>query len=248
MNYKFLYILAILAVGNSVFAARIALNVVATGRYIDYAHDMITSARNHFCPGHEVHYFVYTDGSMEPADDVTVVFQKRLGWPYDTLMRFAMYLAHQELYEQFDYIYATDADMLFVSKVGNEILSDRVATRHPGYTTHRGTYETNKISKAYVAPTEGQYYFAGGFYGGSHDEFFRMMETVVHNIELDFQKNFIAVWHDESHLNRYFIDNPPTKVLSPSYCYPQNAQNYPAIHHLKRKLVALDKNHKEVRK
>jgi histo-blood group ABO system transferase len=75
-----------------------------------------------------------------------------------------------------------------------------------------------------------------------------MMEIVVAQIETDLQKNFIAVWHDESHLNRFFIDHLPTKILSPSYCYPENAQNYRAIWHLKRKLVALDKNHNEVRK
>jgi histo-blood group ABO system transferase len=237
-----------MAFGAPLYAARIALNVVATGKYAAYADEMLVSARRYFCTDHEVHFFVFTDGEITAAPDVTQVFQKRLGWPYDTLMRFAIYLKNKELFKEFDYVFATDADMLFVSPVGSEILSERVATQHPGYTAHRGTYETNKISKAYVAPHEGKYYFCGGFYGGSKDEFFNMMEAVVAQIETDLQKNFIAVWHDESHLNRFFIDNLPTKILSPSYCYPENAQNYRAIWHLKRKLVALDKNHNEVRK
>jgi histo-blood group ABO system transferase len=57
-------------------------------------------------------------------------------------------------------------------------------------------------------------------------------------IDEDLEKGIIAVWHDESHWNRYCIDNTPTTILSPSYCYPEgwNA-NY------ERKLLALDKDH-----
>ena len=49
-------------------------------------------------------------------------------------------------------------------------------------------------------------------------------------------------WHHESHLNRYFIDNPPTIMLSPEYCYPEN-WDIP----FKKRLLALDKNHEECR-
>ncbi len=233
-------------------AARVALCAVATGRYDVFAEQLIESARQYFCTEHDVHYFIFTDGTITPAPDVTTVFQKRLGWPRDTLMRFSIYLQHKDLFDSFDYIYATDADMLFVAPVDSEILSDLVGTKHPGYIKRRGTYEEgNKLSTAYVARHEGKYYFAGGFYGGSRENFFKMLQTLVDNIETDLQKNFIAVWHDESHINRYFIDNPPTKILSPAYCCPENVNpNYydPAILRLKKKLIALDKNHSELRK
>ncbi len=246
---KILLSLSFMLMSFQLQAARVALAAVATGRYDVYAYEMIESARTYFCKDHDVHYFIFTDSEIKPElDDVTQVFQKRLGWPYDTLMRFAIYLQHKDLFDTYDYIYAIDADMLFVAPVGSEIFAERVVTQHPGYTQNRGTYETNPISTAYVAPHEGTYYVAGGFYGGEREPFFAMLRTLVNQIETDLNKNYIAVWHDESHLNRYCIDNPPAKILSPSYCYPQNAQNYPAIRHLKRKLVAIDKNHQEVRK
>jgi len=61
-------------------------------------------------------------------------------------------------------------------------------------------------------------------------------------VDEDMDKNLIAVWHDESHYNRYLIDTPPTHILSPSYCYPESWR-LP----FEKKLLALDKNHREMR-
>ncbi len=104
-----------------------------------------------------------------------------------------------------DYLFACDADMLFVDYVGDEIMGDLVATQHPGFTKKRGTYEYRQDSTAYVAPDEGECYFAGGFYGGKKEAFLTMMRGLVNNIQIDLDNDLIAVWHDESHLNRYFI-------------------------------------------
>ena len=51
-----------------------------------------------------------------------------------------------------------------------------------------------------------------------------MALTIERNIKKDMKEHrYIAVWHDESHLNRYLIDHPPTKLLSPEYlCTPSN--------------------------
>ena len=224
------------------YAANVGMLVVATGKYIQFVQPLIDSAEKHFCKNHNVTYFVFTDGDLPESEKIVRVEQARLGWPLDTMMRCKMYYEHQELFQDMDYLFACDADMLFVDEVGDEILSDRVATQHPGYVSKRGTYETRTISKACVRADEGTCYFAGGFYGGNKEEFLKMNRTMTENIQADLEKKFIAIWHDESHLNRYFIDNPPTKILSPSYCYPESWR----LPYVKR-LLALDKNHKEVR-
>lgn len=244
-------LLAISTAHTSLWSHKIGLCIMATGKYDALAQNFIESARKFFCKNHEVTYFVFTDGKVRPASDIVQVYQKRLGWPLDTLMRFEVYATHAKLLACMDYIFASDADMRFVAPVGDEILSDRVATQHPGYAgynlpwggTQRGEYETNPISTAYVSHKEGKCYFAGGFYGGQRDEFFTLIEHLTIQIRKDFDKNHIARWHDESHLNRYFIDNKPTLILSPSYCYPEN-WNLPC----ERKLLALDKNHAAMRK
>lgn len=223
---------------------KVGLLIVATGRYDTFVAPLITSARKHFCTDCNVTYFVFTDGVIPVADDIVRIDQKRLGWPYDTLMRCKIYYEAREFFKDQDYLFACDADMLFVDTVGKEILSDRVATQHPGFVGRRGTYEDrNRNSAAYVKSTEGQYYFAGGFHGGLRDEFIKLTKAMVEGIEKDLENDFIAVWHDESHLNRYFIDNAPTVILTPSYCYPERWQ----LPYTKR-LLALDKDHSEMRK
>jgi Glycosyltransferase family 6. len=221
----------------------VGLLIVATGKYITFVPPLIESANKYFCKNHKVTYFVFTDGILPVADNIVKIEQKRLGWPHDTMMRLSMYAKQKDLLDKMDYLFATDADMRFVDTVGDEILSERVGTLHPGFVGKKATYETNNKSTAHVASHEGKYYFAGGFNGGSAKEFLKMAETIANNVEIDLKNNVIAVWHDESHLNRYFIDNPPTCILSPSYCYPESWH----IPYQKR-LLALDKNHAEVRK
>lgn len=221
---------------------KVGLLVVATGKYIQFVKPLLDSARTYFCPNHDVTYFIFTDGVYQSEPDVVLLPQNKLGWPYDTLMRCAMYDKYSSELVSMDYLFACDADMRFVDCVGDEILSPRVATQHPGYVGQRGTYETRPISRACIYAHEGQHYFAGGFHGGSAQEFLKLAHTMHENIKIDMSKGFIAVWHDESHLNRYFVDNPPTAILSPSYCYPESWN----IKYTKR-LLALDKNHAEVR-
>jgi histo-blood group ABO system transferase len=168
-------------------------------------------------------------------------------------MRFVTYNKYKDLFSSMDYMFATDADMLFVGMEGDEILSERVATQHPGFEGKKPLwgnetpYDRNPLSTAYIAHDLGTYYFAGGFYGGSTAEFIKMSAIISRHIFTDLEQyNYIALWHDESHLNRYFIDNVPTTILDRSYCYPEHGQDkgYPDC---SPKLLALDKNHDEMR-
>jgi len=143
--------------------------------------------------------------------------------------------------------------MLFVDFITDEILSDRVATIHPGYYNWKKhkqplPFETNKSSTAYIDPEKAKYYFCGGFYGGKTSEMLKLFEMNMKNIYKDLENNYIAVWHDESHTNKYFNDNTPTKILTPDYCFPEDAKkahlisSYDEIFKLKPKLIALSKD------
>ena len=112
----------------------------------------------------------------------------------------------------------------------------------PGFLGGRGTPETRWESTAYISPVEKLVYYAGGFNGGKARFFLEMSAKIDRNIKKDLEYGIIAKWHDESHLNKYLMDHPPSIELSPAYCYPESWNlKY------EKKLLALDKNHKEIR-
>lgn len=234
------HLLILLLFISPLYAEKVGLLIVATGKYDQFLEPLITSARKYFCPTEEVTYYIFSEGTLPKGDDIVPIYQERMGWPLDTLLRNSIYEKHKDRFLNEHYLFALDADMLFVDTVGKEILGTRVATRHPGFIDKRGSYETNQASLAYVSEQEGIFYYAGGFFGGSRDSFLHIISTTNAHIQNDLKKGMIAVWHDESHWNRYCIDYPPTVTLNPSYCYPESWNlNYP------KKLLALDKNHAE---
>jgi len=223
---------------------KVGLLVICTNKYTRFLDPLLRSADQYFLKNEDVTYFVFTNQEVEIATNRQVIgtYVEHKDWPWMTLGRYKIFSEASEELSKMDYLYYCDADMLFVGEVGDEILSDRVATQHPGLYGTRGTPETNPESLACVYPHEQMQYFAGGFNGGKSEEYLRMANTISNNIDIDYAKGIIALWHDESHLNRYFIDNPPTKILSPSYCYGEG-MHIP----FEPKLVALNKNHAEVR-
>lgn len=246
-NYLFFALFLLLIKGAD--AANVGLLIMATGKYIQFVKPLISSADKYFCAKHNVTYFVFTDADPKQLADhnnLVVIEQSKLGWPYDTMMRFQTYAVNREAFNGQDYLFACDADMLFIDHFGDEILGKRTATLHPGFynkARRAFSYESDPRSKACIAPNEGKHYFCGGFYGGQRDEFIKIAALCSENINDDLSRGVIAVWHDESHWNRYCIDNPPTVILSPSYCYPEGWK-LP----FRARLIALNKDHDAVRK
>lgn len=244
-------LLSILLSTHYAAAYHVGLAIVATGKYAQFVVPLIRSARTHFCSDHHITYFLFTDSyDLEVNDDVVICQHNLLGWPKDTMYRCGAYARAADLLKEMDYVFACDADMLFVDTVGSEILSDRVATLHPGYYKQSGTPETRIASRAYIDPSAKHHYFAGGFYGGSSEEFLKIASVMQANINADSLNNIVAIWHDESHLNRYFFDNPPTCILSPSYCMPESKNPHwysKEVIDMVPKLIALDKNHDALR-
>jgi len=223
---------------------KVGLLLIATNKYIQFLNPLVESADRYFCTNHEVTYYVHTNQNFEVNTyrDIVAIPVEHKPWPWMTLERYKHFSDSKEQLSEMDYLYYCDVDMLFVNTVGDEILGDRVATQHPGLFGTRGTPETDSRSLAYIAPHEPMQYFAGGFNGGTSKEYLKMASTISANIIKDYEKELIAVWHDESHMNRYFVDNPPTVILSPSYCYGESL-NIP----FERRLLALDKDHAAVR-
>lgn len=238
-----------------------ALLVIATGeKYFRYADRLINSAAKYLFPHNVV---LFTDNAAPLSQQYSYDFYmsgngfipiriEPKGFPQETLMRYHTFLTEKNLLSKFNNLFYVDSDMLFMAPIQQwDILSNGItATEHPGYIGLNGTPEKNPLSAAYCPVVRN--YFCGGFNGGTSEAFLKMSETIAAAIDQDAQKGIKAIWNDESHLNRYLYDNPPARILDPSFCYPESEYRQPGGYYsaiwtaagrtgITPKLLALDK-------
>jgi len=226
---------------------KVAILYICTGNYTIFWENFYASFSQFFLPGYEKQYFIFTDSnnpSLRKGDNVHLIYQKKLGWPYDTLFRFRMFYGIDDQLNDFDYIFFFNANMICLQNIDESILPNHeeqlVVVKHPGFFDKERssyTYETNPLSKAYIPHEKGEYYFMGGFNGGIGKYYRELVKTLKENIDYDLQKNkLVAIWHDESHLNQYMVNKTP-KILTPAYGYPEGVE-LP----FEKKIIILDKN------
>jgi len=230
---------------------KICILNIATNKYIQFVERLLDNIEENFLNGHEIQCLLFTDHEVKTSDNIKVSQIEHEPWPIPTLKRYNYFVKEREFISQFDYCFYFDVDMGIINKVGDEVLSDLVATQHPYqtfYPKEQRSYDRNQKSLAYVAQgEEGDNYYAGGFNGGSTERFLEMSEVISKRVDEDLKNGVIALWHDESHMNRYLIDNPPTLSLTPSYCFAEEQLNNPQYPY-EPKIIALKKNHSELRK
>lgn len=83
-------------------------------------------------------------------------------------------------------------------------LINKFIARSPG----QGAWETNKNSSAYVPRQSRLNYVHGAIWGGYQANFLNLCRILSEQVQFDLQNDYIAVWHDESHLNHFASNNP----------------------------------------
>ncbi len=167
-----------------------------------------------------------------------------LGWPEATLLRYQLYSSASPKINA-KICAHVDADMLFFKNPFEFTNSDSwnggvALVSHPGYFRVRnskypifrklkdfktriqvgglGTWETRKISSAYVPRRFRRSYCCGGFWMATSLRFQSLVSELKVNTETDAEHGIVAKWHDESHLNFWASKNEHTE-LSPSFCF-----------------------------
>ncbi len=206
-----------------------------------------------YCVVHGPIYEAYADVLIPQARELflphraeVVVLPGNGGWPHGSASRYQVCLDHQDELAG-DWLFQIDADMLIEGVIGDEILTDGLTvTMHPGYPAGSDVatcpYDRNPDSHAYVPVGQGTQYYPGAFVGGTRDAFLEMCETTMWWYDQDRANGTLAVWYEESYLNRYLIDNPPALVLPREYCWW--ADQWGPRHGL-AKIVHLDKTSEE---
>ncbi|XP_044129244.1 histo-blood group ABO system transferase 2-like isoform X3 [Bufo gargarizans] len=246
---------------NAQFQSRgvhIGLTVFAVKKYTVFVPTFLETAEKYFMVGHKVNYYVFTDRVsdipiIELAEGRRMVvlsvptYQR---WQDVSMRRMEILqdYSRQRFMDEVDYLVCVDVDMRFNDEVGVEILSNLFGTLHPGlYRAPREgyTYERNPQSEAYIPLDEGDFYYAGGFFGGNVEEVHKLTNFCHNAIMTDKAKNIEAIWHDESYLNKYFLYHKPSKILSPEYLWDDDFGTPPFLK--RRRFLAVRKNHKEIR-
>jgi len=251
---------------------RVAVCNVATGKYSVYAKALHHDMHKNLLKGHSVGFFLFTDSAdfgshTEDGDRLHVYHVDHKPWPYPTLMRYHYMLLGKEALLQYDYMMYVDIDYRVYAPVPSEdvMVNGIFAVKHLHELTRDhvneaqrlyGSPDTNPASKACIHPNEGMVaYVCGGCQGGDVRSYLRACETISSWIDEDLRNNVMPKWHDESMWNRYVVSNPPAKLLSQSYIFPEECitdtdSNIALLlkkHNIKPIMLPIKKNHKEMR-
>jgi hypothetical protein len=222
---------------------RIDILTICTGKYTIFFDELYESSEKYFLPGHDKRYFVFTDGEIKTNEKVIRIEQPKLGWPFDTMMRFKMFNSIRERLDA-DYVFFLNANMLFVDTVGDEVIPKEenhhlMGVIHPGYQDKPNImfpYERRPQSSVFIPNGQGVRYYQGCFNGGRTEEFMQMSSILEHSIDSDLSKSIVPLWHDESALNWYYSLKKPL-TISPSYAYPESVDMK-----IDKKILQLDKS------
>jgi hypothetical protein len=213
---------------------KVAICFIGTGKYLNFLPKYYENIQEYFLPNSEKTFLVFTDGEGDFPEDVKVYPQEHLEWPYVTLTRFGIIQKAKEEIEKNDWFVFIDADALVVDTITEEEFFDNkkpfFGVHHPchflqmqPHNQYPGAFETNPLSLSHISETDDlSVYYQGCLWGGKVPNVLGMIEELDSRINKDLENNVIAVWHDESHINKFFIEQKEhVNVLGPEYAYPE---------------------------
>lgn len=237
---------------------RIAVLVLAVGKYTRFIKNFVESGEKYFFVGFSVTYYILTDNKQDVPKlelargrNISVIDVPSANRWQDVVlsrMKWATITIEKWLLKKADYLYMMDIDSVFRNRFGAESLSRLTAVLHRSfYKANRDsfTYERHPKSQAYIPYGEGDYYYTAAVWGGYLDDMYKLVKHCYEKSQEDTKNGIEAAWQEESHLNRYFLYNKPTKVLSPEYLwsdYDQVPKDIKVV-----RISQLVKNYAEVR-
>lgn len=209
---------------------KVAILYIATGRYNIFWEYFYRSAEQFLLKDCEKHFFIFSDSLDylvgEDQNDVTRIEQRKMGWPFDTLLRFEIFLSIENQLQNFDYVFFFNGNTEILSEIRAVDLlplsiHQKLVFAHQPHLFHnkinKYTYERNPESLAYIPYNCGHSYFTGALNGGEVSSYLEMCKVLAKNIQIDLSNNIIALWHDESHLNHYALNRNDIKILPPYF-------------------------------
>ena len=101
---------------------------------------------------------------------------------------------HKKIFDHYNYLFIINPKMVFVAPVGNEVFGELIAVQKVNATPKKPLFST-------------------GFYGGRPAAVFELLRAGC---------KYTIYENEEELINQCFKEKPPTRILSPSYAYPEN--------------------------
>jgi hypothetical protein len=102
-----------------------------------------------------------------------------------------------------------------------------------------GTWETRTSSAAFVPRRKRKKYACGGIWFGDKKNFSKFIHWARGSVNNDLQKGIVAIWHDESHLNKFVSENN-LELRSPVLCFDQK---FSSLRNMTPFIMAVDKEY-----
>lgn len=206
--------------------------IIATKNYKLFLNRLINSLEKFFNPSGGKKYFLITDEKLDwfdkyPSIDWTYIEHEPT--PLIAVKKYEYISKILNKLKEFDYVMYIDSDMELINFISEDKfdIKDKkyFSVCHPLAFKDQNfwTVEKNKLSKAYIGDRNGATYVQSCLWGtkGEHVEY--MVTTMKNNTNEDLKNGIIAIWHDESYLNKFFVDHKDEIfILNYGFAHPEN--------------------------
>jgi len=233
---------------------KIGLLLISTKAYRQFVLPLLETVWGYFMPDNLVNVYLFTDKKLPVIGGVKQFIIPPYGFPEATMFRYKIFTHFKDEIDA-DFLLYSDVDMKIVDFIREDIIPNGktdngiLAVRHPGfYARGGGSWEKRRESSFYTPNPKA--YYCGGVQGGLRDKYLEVAEILSKVIDYDLNRGVVPIWHDETAINWWLANNPNFKELTPQYCYPdkQDTANRWGLGEIKPKILALSKNHEEIRK
>ncbi|XP_049752445.1 putative glycosyltransferase 6 domain-containing protein 1 [Elephas maximus indicus] len=223
----------------------VGLAVFAVGRFVDeYLELFIRSADKHFMVGYKVIFYVIVDALFQLPDlklgplrtfKAFKINEEDL-WYDLNLLRMKSLGDHiiWHIQNEADFLFSMAVNQVFQNDFGVETLGKSVAQLHRWWyfkNTKNFPYERRPGSAACIPFGLGDFYYDSSIIGGTPQEILNLIDKYLKGVVHDTSNRLNSTY--ESHLNKYFFLNKPTKLLSPEYNWDPKFRLPPQIEYVK---------------